>query len=781
MTTKKIGKFLANLANASKSKSKQTTEDDPITIKVNMVTIGEGIPYHDVKDLNANPKPPADCKLQIWEMDTKERQKESDHDAYRAMKEERTWIATFQGLIVKENQKFSFRPDGNPRLAQKEGLDKKKGKIILKMIPLDSTSEKPFDIPMPMSKLIWELTAVLRNGKLSEEEASTIAQYDPKRWTVDVSEVIEPKGAKTSYKLKEKPIKGIGTVNLYLGSEEGTKLTENIDFTVNYDATSVVFLNGPPKKKVFAKYSTQKKLTIKRVFNVGTHLLKQIDDPTRGGFGVAFIKKYSEAHLIDKPGDREFKRQAEEMLGTFSTYKIDKDTGTIKFGYHEINNWKDIEPILSDLRKKIQSKLSLKGLPKICVLEYYGHGEPHWCSMELTTNVAKDFVKKVIDHLSDNIVIPLYCCSCGRDIYDPACERAKNLYGKAYPCEEVGAGSLGRALNLELQRQGTEKGRKVTPTVWAHTTYSHTTRNWFLRVFSYYGTAEFINVLMKTPRVENAAPTLREAVRIDELDPEARKIDPESTKMRHVRPNSKYVRRLENANVIRTVCLQNAGLLSWEWSGRRFAVPPSFEQARKPVNDFFDNIRRRFLAEVDKTEQACPLPEEWVFNDRRTYITGLEKRNKPGGKVYLSEDFEYEENGISQLPSLKLNVQLMKYVQWLSYRICGVGKECVKKPNNRKKPLKNYCAKHAKDKHWWINYRRALKIKFVLKKITHDEKNLQDGVALTIEPWTKANQQNLEKNANQMKNEGLFKDFKPEPRNQAGETLFWFYIDAPKS
>ena len=781
MTTKKIDKFSANLASASKSKSKQTTEDDPIAVKVTKVAIGDVIPYHDVKELNANPKPPADCRLQIWEMDAKEREKESDPDAYRAMKEERTWIATFQGLIVKKNQKFSFRPDGNPRLARKEGLDKRKGRIILKMMPLDSTSEKDIEIPLPMSKLIYELTAVLRNGNLSEENASTIAQDDPKRWTVDVSEVIEPKGAKTSYRLKEKPIKGTDSVLLYMGSEEGTKLAENSDYTLNYDAASVVFLNGPPKKKVFAKYSAQKRLTIKRIFNVGASLLQQIDDPTRGGFGVAFIKLYTQAHLNAAKGDKEFNGQAEEMLGTFSTFQGDKGTDTIRFGRYEIKNWKEIEPILSSLRKKVQSKLGLKELPKISVLEYYGHGEPYWCSMELKTNVVEDFVKKVIDHLSDNIVIPLFSCSCGRDNHDPACKRS-GLYGKAYPCEELGADGLGLALSMELQKQGAAKGRKVYPTVWAHTTYAHTTRNWFLRVFSYYGTADFINVLMKSPRVENAISTLREAVRTEEPDPEAKKIDPKSKKMRRVRPNSKYVRRLENANVIRTVSLQNAALLPWEWSGRRFSLPPSSQQAGKKVSDFLDEIRRRFLSEVEKSKQVCPLLEEWAFNDKRTYITGLsesgQEKRKKGGKVYLSEDFEYEENGISNIPSLKLNVQLMKRIQWMAYRVWDYEKHCIKPPNSALHPAKNKCNKHGHhfSDHTWINHRKGTKIKFILKKTMSDEKTQEDGIALTIEPMTKAAE--VETNANKMVTEGLFKRF--EKKTEEGETRFWFFIDAPK-
>lgn len=78
---------------------------------------------------------------------------------------------------------------------------------------------------------------------------------------VELEERFLTDGIQTTYRLREKPLKG----SLRVECPPGVPLTENVDYTVDVDAGSISFPIAPPKgrKRILVKYSSQRALAVK--------------------------------------------------------------------------------------------------------------------------------------------------------------------------------------------------------------------------------------------------------------------------------------------------------------------------------------------------------------------------------------------------------------------------------------------------------------------------------------------------------------------------------------
>jgi hypothetical protein len=146
--------------------------------------------------------------------------------------------------------------------------------------------------------------------------------------------------------------------------------------------------------------------------------------------------------------------------------------------------------------------------------------------------------------LADNLVVAVFACSSGRDVAQNNLA-AIGSYAQELVCDPVGVRSLGWTLHHELAKAG------LRNTVWAHSTAAHTTRNSYLRVFSSWGSADYLNLLIrsrgatpacKTSYVENAHYTATQTVAV-------------------------FRARLAVANQIRVQSLQSGMYLAWSWDG----------------------------------------------------------------------------------------------------------------------------------------------------------------------------------------------------------------------
>jgi len=383
-----------------------------------------------------------------------------------------------------------------------------------------------------------------------------------------------------------------------------------------------------------------------QVHNVEASLRKQIQE--RDGFAVAFVADYSAA--FPSTQEEEFHRQAEEMIATLPTFALENNV--VKFGYYRISSYKVFKDRLRELRESVRKLLGMTTSPRIGTMAIYAHGRRTKINIDyngynregsLRTDRVKDFVKQIKSHLSEYVVIPIFACSAGRgNVPNP-----DSMYGRAYPCEEIGGDSLAWTLLKELQRQ-----RITHATVWAHTTAEHATRNSRLRVFSERGSVDFINLLLKKPRVPEKPTQKGYALALHTVSAP----NPNHDQL------TRYIRHLRSANLIRTISLQHAVYFPWRWNGGTDATidTPGFNaEANRQTDKFYQEMRRLLPADP-------PVLEDRLTYEMggRAYITGL----APGVQdTRLSEHFKYSE--ISSLANpMRLSVQLMRYVQLLRYR-----------------------------------------------------------------------------------------------------------------
>jgi hypothetical protein len=95
---------------------------------------------------------------------------------------------------------------------------------------------------------------IISNLKFKFKNAALAENIDEGK--IDLEERFNSDGVKTSYKLKEKPLKK----SVRVESPPGTLLTEKDDYAINYDEGSIEFRKAPQKGKnnILVKYNSQK-------------------------------------------------------------------------------------------------------------------------------------------------------------------------------------------------------------------------------------------------------------------------------------------------------------------------------------------------------------------------------------------------------------------------------------------------------------------------------------------------------------------------------------------
>jgi hypothetical protein len=418
--------------------------------------------------------------------------------------------------------------------------------------------------------------------------------------------------------------------------------------------SSDVVLRMPEYESVFELFAilrkTQGDSTVEQyregtpflVRNIEASLRQQI--ASRGGIATAFVVDFG---ANPPPNNAEFARQAEEMIPTLPTFIV--EGGQVKMGYRLWSSYMQMSPRLTELRDAVRDLLVLEESPKVAVLELYGHGvrqkllinqAGYNAAGSLRIDRVPEFVQQALPHLSNEPVIPLFACNTGAG---PA-PNPDNRYGHPLVGEDLGGDSLAWTLFHELVRQGIPD-----PTVWAHTTAAHTTRNPRLRVFSRYGVADYANVLFEQPELANAT-----------LNAYCQSVTPldQYTAAQAVL----YRQRLHGANLIRRISLQHAMYLPWDWTG---LGSPTLD------SDFSVDASREALAlhrELRLLVAGDPqtLPDEMQFEDppARAFITGLVEGQ---ANATLSQNFSYAEvQGLAE--PMRLSVRLLRALQLLRYR-----------------------------------------------------------------------------------------------------------------
>jgi hypothetical protein len=389
------------------------------------------------------------------------------------------------------------------------------------------------------------------------------------------------------------------------------------------------------------------------VKNVEASLRHQIEE--LGGFAVAFVADYRPAALTDI-NEGEFHKQAEDMLDVLPTFII--EGGDFKMGFYRINDYRDVANLIDQTRNAAKQFLSLPDAdpsPRVAMLAFYAHGSRKalklaysgpgnvgdWTAPgSLRDTRVQAFVTSILNHVTGNLVVPLFACSAGRG----AAPNPDTNFGRVHSCEELGGDSLAWTLFHELSRRGIDSS-----TVWAHTTGAHTTRNPKLRVFSKYGSADFVNLLVQNPRVPQTT-----------VDNTYMAQFAHSPALFGSNPTLFWT-RFHNANLLRSISIRDALYLPWRWNGGADAdaSTPGFNAA---VNQQTDTVYVELRGLV---AGAASMPEDVVYeDDTRRFITGLRSGI---ADTRLSENFRYSEFSGLMSP-FRLNVQLMKYVQLLRYR-----------------------------------------------------------------------------------------------------------------
>jgi hypothetical protein len=377
----------------------------------------------------------------------------------------------------------------------------------------------------------------------------------------------------------------------------------------------------------------------------------------RGGFAIAFVSDYAAGNS----NNAEFANQAEEMLATLPALRLQGDTLTV--GFHRITHFNQMADSMRNVAQAVQRFMSdrfqVSVEAKVAVLKIYAHGTikatntnpTSWNSGSgtlRTTDVAT-FVSQIRDLVTDDVVVSLFACSNGRspsadDLSVPQKQRkfGDKMFGRPYPCEEIGGDSLAWWLHRELVRQG-----KLWATVYGHTTAGHTTRNHFLRVFSRWGSADIPNLLGQARRM-----------------PQARLAGYKRETTWSGSKGETFRRRLRNANRLRTLSTISGKYYSYGWVGGSDAPTEGQSQRSAEIAAIEDDSASPLASLVNASQDT--IPDQLVYEaPDRAYIRGLVDGNDDAD---LSENFTYQGIASTTTP-FRLSVQLMKYVQMLRYRV----------------------------------------------------------------------------------------------------------------
>ena len=304
-------------------------------------------------------------------------------------------------------------------------------------------------------------------------------------------------------------------------------------------------------------YGESRNISPYKVRNIKASLRHQVAE--RGGITVAFVADYREADGSLRGEETPFTAQGEQCLQNLPAFVGAGDTVTM--AYHLTNDWHEMAGRIDAARTAAGRVLGVSPAPKVATILIYCHGAPGALKLvytgpghgqadfraanSLRSRDVPAFVDAIRTHVANDLVLTMFACSAGRG-YSAGGERLQDaMHGRPYPCEHVGADSLGWLLLRELMRRGISR-----PTVWAHATAGHATHNCWLRGYSHLGTADLVNFLANNVRV--AAGVMNSFKRNFAYFGSS---------------GDTYRTRLHNANFLRAISLARAVDLPWSAVG----------------------------------------------------------------------------------------------------------------------------------------------------------------------------------------------------------------------
>lgn len=308
---------------------------------------------------------------------------------------------------------------------------------------------------------------------------------------------------------------------------------------------------------------------------------RQVAD--RGGITVSLAGNWRTGKLskngnpkYTNGNDAEFERQSEGTLDVLPSFVPD-DERQARIGYHLFEHGTDdrfaeVPGFIESSRLAAGHALAQNDLfldaaaageedttqvapapalaqcPKMATLLIFCHGTRNglyhtWDggTNKRTTQIPdlKHWVPDVAAHAVGHLNVAIYACSCGRGLFTVKPKKGQDpTNGRNYPGEESGFDSYGWTLFHMLRANGVPE-----PSVWAHTTPAHTTRNPYLRVFCSSGTGDAVNMVADAPRIADFKPY----------------------NDRFYKPTKPWV---QNGNLLRELCTYHGAYLPWTWCAR---------------------------------------------------------------------------------------------------------------------------------------------------------------------------------------------------------------------
>ncbi len=617
------------------------------------------VPFHTPDTVSDSTS--ADCYLQLWELDFFPINRVLTNEETDLNERKNQWLATFPGVVVRTAGGYQFRPTSSPSLVESD-VNVLYGKVTFELTRAGESSPSQFVIPLPEYEGILELAATLTTTSLDRTfgESKIARPYVVRNVEATIRRQLdERKGIAVAFVADYRAaFSDEANADNAQKKAEGQKELEKAkaDFKSAADAlwkqktygndpvpagatppAGLDPLTSPDYKKYLDTDNGQKLKEAKKQIGLANNKIAAAEAGIKKGLN-----------------NKEFQNQAEEMISTLPTIFYDEDKSKIRFGFYQIDSYKKIGSSLTTLKSKLKG-ITDPALPdpvKVSMLAIYSHGIRQKTELKmdnwsdpgcLTVTSADDFVSMIKNDVTSDLVIPLYACNCGRSITGGVDRFSEKTYGKPDPGEEIGAESLGWILMRGLLANGINQA-----TVWAHATAGHTTRNPWLRVFSAFGTADFIGLLLRQPRFTEAG--RREFLKQFALP-------------QYSAANAAlYSKRLHAGNLIRTMCQVSGKYLPWEWQGRKDAdesTPGYNPELKRQVDLIYDEL----AALAGGTPGA--MADELAFTPDRKYLTGA---SNPNSNPQLSAHFTYAD--IKKLASpMRCSVNLLKYVQLLRYRI----------------------------------------------------------------------------------------------------------------
>ena len=388
------------------------------------------------------------------------------------------------------------------------------------------------------------------------------------------------------------------------------------------------------------------------VHNVAASARRQLEE--RGGLSLAFVPDHEIGQARTDPtqrNDAELSRQAKAVLDDHGALTV--VDGQLALGHSLVRGYAELPGKIREVGAAAAQLLGLDEAPLASGLLLFGHGirdglrlnpDGYRAQGSLTISSCEDFVAQLDPCLGREVIVSLFACNNGRGVRaggnggtnDPS-------YGHALAGEVPGANSLG----WTLQRALAHTDRLVT--VWAHTTTGHTTRNPRLRVFSSWGDADLVSLLLGARYVEPASVrhyVSRFAYRFES------------------QTRALALQTLNQGNLLRALGTLSARYLPWAPLSGRDPDPAEAgwsESAHGACLELFERIRA--LLRVTSVRA-----EAWAYEGaRRQALVG--RNPESSSDEALAPHFDYEEFARAEHGSpLRLELQLVQALEILRER-----------------------------------------------------------------------------------------------------------------